>query len=127
MVLAVSSNPVVSPLKTSTYYVTVSNNIGCTAIYQHEIVVAPTPTLTVSADVTICPGEEVTLTATSNAGGNYTWSDGQTGSTIVVNPEEILYIPCHLKIPTDVEKLQHLPSYRLMWCLWYQSKQHLIH
>ena len=83
---SVSSNPVVSPLKTSTYYVTVSNNIGCTAIYQHEIVVAPTPTLTVSADVTICPGEEVTLTATSNAGGNYTWSDGQTGSTIVVKP-----------------------------------------
>ena len=28
----------------------------------------------------------MTLTATSNAGGNYTWSDGQTGSTIVVKP-----------------------------------------
>lgn len=83
---SVSPNPVVSPLKTATYYVTVTNQIGCTAVYQQEIVVAPVPELTISPDITICPGQELTLTASSNAGGNYTWSDGQTGSSITVKP-----------------------------------------
>ena len=81
-----SSNPTVSPSANATYYVTVTNQIGCKAVYQADIIVAPIPVVTVSDDVTVCAGTPVTLTATSNAGGIFTWSDGQTGSTITVNP-----------------------------------------
>lgn len=81
-----SGNPTVKPEMNATYYVTVTNQIGCTAIYQHDIIVAPIPTITVSDDVTVCAGTPITLTATSNAGGIFTWSDGQTGSSITVNP-----------------------------------------
>lgn len=80
-------NPSVSPQSNATYFVTVTNQIGCTAKYQRDIIVAPIPTVSVSADITVCPGTPVTLTASSNAGGTFTWSDGQTGSSITVQPD----------------------------------------
>lgn len=79
--------PTVSPLGSASYFVTVTNSLGCTSKYQFDLFIPPTPVITVSSDVTICEGTPITLTATvSNTDGTFTWSDGQQGPSITVNP-----------------------------------------
>jgi hypothetical protein len=50
------------------------------------VTVTPAPTVTVNSE-TICFGGSTVLTATaSEAGGTFTWSTGETGPSITVNP-----------------------------------------
>ena len=77
----------VSPLKTTTYTVVVSSN-GCSSTDQVKVsVVKPIPPADANAgeDLTICRGESITLNGTG--GEEYTWSTGETGSSIVVSPD----------------------------------------
>ncbi|MBN1987786.1 MAG: hypothetical protein JW783_00130, partial [Bacteroidales bacterium] len=60
-----------------TYTVTVQSEEGCTADAQIDVTVNPLPTVTAPADITICQGEEVTLTATGTA-DSYAWDNGIT-------------------------------------------------
>jgi len=60
--------------QTGTYTVTVQSIDGCTADAQVDVTVNPLPTVTAPADITICQGEEVTLTGTGTA-DSYTWDN----------------------------------------------------
>ncbi|MFT3884291.1 MAG: FG-GAP-like repeat-containing protein [Flavobacteriales bacterium] len=68
-----------------TYWVIMESSGGCPG--QASIAVAQdpdeTPTITASSDLTICSGDQLTLT--SSATGGNTWSDGSTGQQLVVS------------------------------------------
>ncbi len=69
-----------------TYTVTVTSNQGCTSTAAITTTVAPTPTIVIN-DATICTSQSTTLNAAvTPAGGTIQWSNGQTGSSITVNP-----------------------------------------
>jgi gliding motility-associated-like protein len=78
-------NITVSPTSTTTYQV-VYSLFGCNDTSITEIYVKPVSIPQV-ANQTICTGENATLTASAgNAGGDFIWSNGQTTSSINVNP-----------------------------------------
>ena len=84
-----SSSSVISvtPNVTSTYSVVVTNPLsGCINNGSVTISVSPTPTLSIaSTNTTLCEGSSATLTALSGA-NTYSWSNGNTNSTISVTP-----------------------------------------
>ncbi|OWY20584.1 hypothetical protein C7N43_08065, partial [Sphingobacteriales bacterium UPWRP_1] len=76
----------VSPVATTSYTVTVTNNAGCTASANATVTVGNNivpPTIPTPAP--LCQGGTVTLNAGSGF-SNYVWSNGQNGQTIAVNP-----------------------------------------
>lgn len=75
----------VTPVSTTNYTVTVTDNNGCTASAMRTVTVTDTLTavITVSED-SICLGETTLLTA--SGGLSYSWSTGETGSAIDVSP-----------------------------------------
>ncbi len=81
------SAPTVSPTEDATYFVTV-NNQGCTADFEYTVIAANADITVSPAQATICPGEEVELTATTTGtAGTISWSGGNgTGETITVSP-----------------------------------------
>lgn len=81
---ATTSSTNVSPIVTTTYTVTVTDATGCTNSDSTLIIVDPAPVTTVSADDTICSGENTVLTA--SGGTSYLWSNGATSSSITVSP-----------------------------------------
>lgn len=76
----------VSPGSTTTYTVTYTLN-GCVATGTGTVTVNPQPTVNVN-NVTICAGQNATLTATpSIGGGTYLWTPGNlTTPSITVSP-----------------------------------------
>lgn len=74
----------VSPLQTTLYKVTVSNALGCSASDQIQVFITPGPSANAGNDQTICAGQPANLVATG--GTSYSWSNGASGSSIVVNP-----------------------------------------
>jgi LysM repeat protein len=66
------SNPVATPLYTTTYIVTVSNSSGCSSTDAVTVTVNPGVTANAGADVNICSGSSVTLFA--SGGISYVWS-----------------------------------------------------
>ncbi|MBC6992936.1 gliding motility-associated C-terminal domain-containing protein [Neolewinella lacunae] len=73
----------VAPTTTTTY--TATANFGsCTVTDQITVNVLPPPNVAAGPDQSICAGESVVLTATGD--GPFTWSNGQTGANITVNP-----------------------------------------
>lgn len=65
-------DPWASPIDTTTYTVTITDTLGCTAIDSVTVTVNPIPVVTVSNDTTICLNECVQLLATG--GDTYAWS-----------------------------------------------------
>ncbi|MFN7014173.1 MAG: proprotein convertase P-domain-containing protein, partial [Bacteroidia bacterium] len=82
------SNPSVSPIQNTNYYLMVTNTgSGCIAYDTVSITVTSQPTATITAQgpTTFCQGDSVTLVANSGY-ANYSWSNGVTGTnTITVN------------------------------------------
>lgn len=77
----------VSPVATTTYFVTTSNGV-CSSPYDTiTVVVTPSPTVNIVGPTMICPGTTVTLTAIGNA-TTYVWGGGAsgTGTTVTDNP-----------------------------------------
>lgn len=74
---------IVSPLTTTTYSVTVTNN-GCTASDNVIITVNPLPTANAGPNQTICTGNSTAITATG--GTSYEWNTGAFIAEIPVNP-----------------------------------------
>ncbi|MBK5283977.1 MAG: PKD domain-containing protein, partial [Bacteroidia bacterium] len=83
------SSVTANPISTTTYTATGTDNNGCTASTQVTVVVNPLPVVTVSPDITICPGQSTILTA---AGANtYAWTpstglSNTTGSAVTATP-----------------------------------------
>ena len=80
----VTSDVTVAPLSTTTYFVTVTDENGCTAVEESTVVVHLLPAADAGADGSLCIGESYTLMATG--GGSYLWSTGETSSEISVAP-----------------------------------------
>lgn len=78
-----AANPlIVSPVVNTSYTVT-GTTAGCSATAVANVAITPLPILTVNSTV-ICEGQSATLNAAG--GSTYTWSTGQTGSSITVSP-----------------------------------------
>ncbi len=78
----------VSPDKSKTYSVTAASE-GCEDIDKVKVTVeslASPVVAEVSEDMTICKGDEVTITA--SGGTDYSWSHGKTASEIKVSPDK---------------------------------------
>lgn len=83
-------NPTVAPLVTTTYIVTVQKP-GCDPRPDTitVLVLSEPPILTITPDAVICIGDNITLTASANAPGDFLWSPGgETTGTITVSPTE---------------------------------------
>ncbi|MEZ4990989.1 MAG: SdrD B-like domain-containing protein, partial [Saprospiraceae bacterium] len=79
----------VSPIGTTTYYVTVTNLNGCEDVDEVTVFVNLPPDVSFAAEPTICSEETVVLTPTVSGGTpayTYAWSNGETTATITVNP-----------------------------------------
>ena len=77
----------VSPTTTTTYYVESFNTNGCGNVGGRQAVtvtVNALPTIDAGSDETICPTDNVTLTATGT--GTLVWSTTETTSSITVTP-----------------------------------------
>ncbi len=75
---------VVCPTHTSTYTVTVTSTVGCSASDDVIVTVNPLPTADAGTDNTICFGDCILL---SGSGGNtYVWSTGESIASISVCP-----------------------------------------
>ncbi|MBS1637357.1 MAG: T9SS type A sorting domain-containing protein [Bacteroidetes bacterium] len=57
---------------------------GCSSNKQYTVAVSPTPTISISGALVICPGATTTLTA--GGADTYTWSTGATTSSVVLSP-----------------------------------------
>ncbi len=57
---------------------------GCDTIITTSLTVLPSPIVTITGDISICSGENTTLSA--NGGSSYLWSTGATSSSITVSP-----------------------------------------
>ncbi len=80
-----SASITVSPEETTTYTVTLSD--GENSVSDEVIVtVNESPIVDLGEDITICAGNEVTLTA--EGVGDFLWSNGETTESITVNPTE---------------------------------------
>ncbi len=84
-------NPVVSPIVTTTYNLTVTDANGCTNTDQVVLDVSPAPTITISATPnSICPNTNSILSATGSgttAPYDYNWSNGLgLGQSHTVSP-----------------------------------------
>lgn len=81
-----TANPTATPLTTTTYVVTATNQFGCTATDSVVVQVTAAPPVVASPDTSFCSGGIATLTATGSA-TSYNWMPGnQSTSTISVSP-----------------------------------------
>jgi protocatechuate 3,4-dioxygenase beta subunit len=74
----------VSPIQTTTYHVTVTDQAGCIAMGEVSITVNPTPNVSLGPDREVCEGESFTITAVGSGGTPpyfYNWSDDSTGDS----------------------------------------------
>lgn len=86
----VSTGPVANNLPFGTYYVTISDHNGCDTTAFITVDQPPLIILSNSGDVTICIGQNTTISAYASGGTGsyiYTWDNGLgTGSSFNVNP-----------------------------------------
>lgn len=73
----------VCPVKSETYTLTVTDNMGATATETASVYVHPTLKI-IGDTATICPGESIPLGVFS--GITYSWNTGETTASIVVKP-----------------------------------------
>ena len=79
-----AGNPITaSPAATTSYTVTGTSSAGCTNTDQVTVTVNPLPAVNGGADVTVCSGEPVTLTATGTT--TYSWNPSITNG-VSFNP-----------------------------------------
>ena len=86
-----TANTSVSPLTTSTYYVTVSDGI-CSATDSTNVTITPLPLVNATDTAYTCPGSPLTLNV--NGANNYIWEDSSSGNTFTFTPngDTIIYV-----------------------------------
>ena len=70
--------------QSGSYTAAFTSQYGCDSIVTINLTINPTPTVTISGNLTIQLGESTTLTASGAA--NYQWSNGSTQDHITVSP-----------------------------------------
>lgn len=82
------SSITVSPNSATTYIVTVTSSIGCTAIASTMVSLYPNPVVAVNSNIqNFCNGNSAILSANSNIPGtSYLWDDGTTAANRIVSP-----------------------------------------
>ncbi|MFA5782551.1 MAG: T9SS type A sorting domain-containing protein [Bacteroidales bacterium] len=78
------ANPTASPLSTTAYAVTVTDNVMNTDADTVFVTVNPLPVANAGNDLIICYGQSAYLTGTG--GASYAWSTGQNTPSITVTP-----------------------------------------
>ncbi|WP_295124072.1 gliding motility-associated C-terminal domain-containing protein [uncultured Chitinophaga sp.] len=78
-----ATTPAINVSTQEQFWVRVMKN-GCITIDTVNVTVNPPPDITLRSDTTICPGQSVVLTVTSNA-GRVQWVTGETANSIAVN------------------------------------------
>lgn len=81
---ATSSTISGSPENTTTYTLTVTNGLGCSASANRVITVNALPVPNIEGINTICAGQSTSLTATG--GSSYAWQHGANTAVITVSP-----------------------------------------
>ncbi len=82
-----STDAYISVSETGTYYVTVTNQSGCSATTSETVIVNALPSISISARTSICQGESVTMYVQSPTGVQYVWPmTGQQSQLITVSP-----------------------------------------
>lgn len=74
------SNPLASPMNTTTYQVTVSH-AGCSSTSQTQVVVHPLPVANAGNDAILCTGESLVIGQSPIANHSYQWSSIPSGFT----------------------------------------------
>lgn len=79
--------------RSGTYWVKVTNSIGCYSTDTINVVLKPNPISTLMEDTTVCIGQQITLNA-GNDGIRYYWNTGATTNSIDVDQsgEYIVFI-----------------------------------
>jgi hypothetical protein len=81
------SNDTISNLCVGTYIVTMTDSTGCIDQDTVTISVNETPLLYLTADTTICLGNQIVLAAMGQpSGGSYLWNTQETNDSITVSP-----------------------------------------
>jgi hypothetical protein len=80
----VSQAITVSPTVTTTFTVYGTGTNGCIGSAPSTITIKPAPALSVSGPSAVCTGNSLTLTA--NGSTSYNWSNGSSGSSLVLTP-----------------------------------------
>ncbi len=73
------SNPLVSPIQSTTYYLTVTNQYLCSSTYSTMISVNPLPTAFAGDDQGVCPGNPANLGGPPVPGNTYSWTSNPPG------------------------------------------------
>ncbi|MDX5468051.1 MAG: hypothetical protein LPJ99_14440, partial [Cyclobacteriaceae bacterium] len=86
----VVANPTLNSVGTVTYYAqAVNNTTNCASLTRTAVILsildAPAPPLS-NGDVTICEGDELSITASAAAAGTIVWYDAAVGGNVVEDP-----------------------------------------
>ncbi len=76
--------PFTPPLGTSTYIVTVGNNVGCYNSDTVDVIVNPLPIVVAGPDQIVCEGTAVTVNG--SGASTYTWDNGVTDGVPFISP-----------------------------------------
>jgi hypothetical protein len=84
-----SSTVLANPTSTLRYAVTGTNSVGCTDTAQARVLVNSIPSVSVTSSTSICPGSNISLTA--SGASTYTWApsatlSASTGTTVTATP-----------------------------------------
>ena len=79
---AIGYSQSVSPVATTTYELTVTDDLGCNNTFSTDVLVNPTPSFSL-VDRIACLGESVNITA-SGSFSSYLWNTGDNNSSITV-------------------------------------------
>jgi len=89
---SLDTNPVHLYTDTGSYNVTfITYSISGSDTITNQVIINPTPTINLGNDTSICPGDFLTLNATT-ANANYLWSDSSTGSTFNVTTPGVYWV-----------------------------------
>lgn len=80
---ATTSSITVTTSASASYTVFVTDANGCSGIATPSVLISPPPVAQAN-NVTVCVGQNATLTA--SGGGSYSWSNGSTNSSLQISP-----------------------------------------
>jgi len=76
-----SSNPVVNPSATTTYFLHITNAAGCTTFDSTTVVVFLLPVVSAGGNQGVCAGSSITLGGSTTKGLSYSWTSYPAGFT----------------------------------------------